>query len=567
MSDNYQIELIKRLKRQPRHGQGISPITQVENALKQLFEVYKIGGEDIVKLNIFGKIATQINAVVTDLTVLQDLNQGLAEDFNKNSNSAAQLGVSFDKMAGDMNKNMQKAKKYAGEIRGVIGSQSKLYTNQTQLGKDLIKQNDDFRNRLNITEQANDALTRYGLSSAQFYKKSYGATAEGLADVANYLETAYGYTGQLTDIANVFENISSTTRVTFGRLPENLGLAIAKATKLGTTVDALVKSGEGMLDYAESYSREVEFAALTGKELTTTNGENLMNEYQKAYLAKDANRMAELYAGFIQDYGTDLRDNVLAQQKAADIFGMSTDDLFTSMENMAAMQQEMSATGGPGSVASFFKSTADNIDKTAESYEKMLKLEDERSIAAQVSDQNIVEAGKTLGDYSGKVAEINSGLLAGGKAAMQGAGGLGTTAVNAMGGIAGAVGGALRVGSIVTDVITSTVTNPGQLFTRDESNPITKNVDDVFIPSSAGTVVSGPFGSFALNAKDDVLAMPGIGKAVGNAGGAGGESIGTAVAAALKGMSFHVTNVFDGKKIRSSLQILEQSTLNNTNVG
>jgi hypothetical protein len=565
MSDNYQIELIKRLKQQPRHGQGISPITQVENALKQLFDVYKIGGDEIVKLNIFGKIATQINAVVTDLTILQDLNQGLSEDFNKNSNAAAKLGVAFDKMSGDMNINMQKAKGYAGEIRGVIGSQSKLYEGQTKLGKDLIRQNDQLRNRIGLTDQANQNLVTYGLSSAQFYRKSFGAAAEGLADVAGHLEETQGYTGAFADIAGEFETMSSTIRVTFGRIPENLGLAIAKAKKLGTTVDSLVESGKGMLDVSENYSKEIEFQILSGKKLTTLNDENLMAEYQKAYLAKDANRMAELYAGFIQKYGEDLRDNVLLQETAGNIFGKTSDELFTAMENMAVMQQEMAATG-EGSVTGFFKAAAGDINKSLYDLEKIVKAEDERAQAAIIADQNTSESIKTLGDYSNEVSEINDKLLVGSKAAMQGAGGLGTTAVNAMGGIAGAVGGALRVGSIVTDVITSAVTNPGQLFTRDESNPILQK-NDVFIPSSAGTVVSGPFGSFALNAKDDILAMPGIGKAVGNVGGAGGESIGTAVAAALKGMSFHVTNVFDGKKIRSSLQILEQSTLNNTNVG
>jgi hypothetical protein len=565
MSDNYQIELIKRLKRQPRHGQGISPITQVENALKQLFDVYKIGGDEIVKLNIFGKIATQINAVVNDLTILQDLNQGLAKDFNLNSEAAAKLGVAFDKMSSGLKINMQKAKGYAGEVREVIGFQTKLYENQTGLGTQIAKQNDQFRNSIGLTDEANRNFLAYGLASAEFYNKTFGAAAEGFADVAGHLDKIQGYDGAFTDIVSQFDQISSTTRVTFGRLPENLGLAIVKATKLGTTVDSLVESGKGMLDYAESYGREVEFAALTGKELTTLNNENLMNEYQKAYLQKDANRMAELYAGFIQKYGEDLRDNVLTQEVAANIFGQTSDQLFTAMEKMAGMQQSMKATG-EGSVGSFFATTADQIQKANYNLTEVINTENELSKAQQITDQNIRMGMEQLGDYSTEVAQINSGLMAGSAAAMQGAGRLGTTAVNAMGGIPGAVGGALRVGSIVTDMITSAVTNPGQLFTRDESNPLTSK-DDVFIPSSAGTVVSGPFGSFALNAKDDILAMPGIGKAVGNGGGGGGESIGTAVAAALKGMSFHVTNVFDGKKIRSSLQILEQSTLNNTNVG
>lgn len=564
MSNNYEIELINRLKRQPRHGNNITPITQVQDALNKLFQSYKVGGDEIVRLNIFGQIANQINQVVSDLTVLQDLNQGLAEDFNTNSDEAAKLGVAFDQMGKGMNINMQKAKKYAGEIRGVIGSQTKLYTQQTQLGKSITRQNDQLRNRLSITEQANENLVAYGLSSAEFYKKSFGAAAEGLADVSGYMEDAYGYVGAFTDIADAFENISSTTRVTFGRIPEQLGLAIAKAGKLGTTIDSLIGGAKGFLDIEQSIGNELEFQILSGEELTTLNGENLTAEMQKAVISKDANRIAELYAGFVEKYGEDLRDNVFLQEQAAATFGVQTDDLFTAMERMAAMKQEVAATG-EGSVTRFFKATADQIDKNAHSLDEIVKKEEERSKAEEIADQNTAKTIGTFGDYSATVETLNKNLVEGSKDAMEGAGALATKAIDAAGGIVGMVGGAIRAGTVATDIVNSAIGNPAQMFQRDESNPLTKPVDDLFMPASAGTVISGPLGSFALNPKDDVLAAPGIGRSMSSA--AGGDGIGSAIAAALKGMSFHVTNVFDGQKIRSSLQILERSTLNNTNVG
>jgi hypothetical protein len=86
---------------------------------------------------------------------------------------------------------------------------------------------------------------------------------------------------------------------------------------------------------------------------------------------------------------------------------------------------------------------------------------------------------------------------------------------------------------------------------------------DVFIPAGgASSVISGPKGSFALDPDDDIIAMPNARNALANRGG--GDTSG--VIAALKGMSFHVTNVFDGDKIRSSLQIRQGQQLNNTNI-
>jgi hypothetical protein len=86
---------------------------------------------------------------------------------------------------------------------------------------------------------------------------------------------------------------------------------------------------------------------------------------------------------------------------------------------------------------------------------------------------------------------------------------------------------------------------------------------DVFIPAGGdSTVVSGPFGSFTLDKRDDVLAAPDIRDAV-TGGGGNATAIASAIVSALQGMSFHVNNVFDGDKIASSLQIRRGQNMNN----
>jgi hypothetical protein len=91
------------------------------------------------------------------------------------------------------------------------------------------------------------------------------------------------------------------------------------------------------------------------------------------------------------------------------------------------------------------------------------------------------------------------------------------------------------------------------------STTTTQPRSDLFIPASgADTVISGPFGAFTMNPGDDILAAPNIREAAGG----GGTS---ALVAALSKMSFHVTNVFDGDKIKSQLEIRQGQTLNNIN--
>jgi hypothetical protein len=83
---------------------------------------------------------------------------------------------------------------------------------------------------------------------------------------------------------------------------------------------------------------------------------------------------------------------------------------------------------------------------------------------------------------------------------------------------------------------------------------------DVFIPAGgANTIISGPKGSFSLDPDDDIIAMPNARAALANRGGTDV----TAIVDALKGMSFHVTNVFDGDKIQSRLSIRQGQRLNN----
>jgi hypothetical protein len=559
-----QIQLIKRLKQQPRHGQ-VGPIQQVEQALKSLYEAYKIGGDEIIRLNIFGKLAEQIEGVVKDLSILQDLNQGVSEDFNINAKSAAQLGISIDKMSTKLGVNAQKAKTYAGVTRDIIGSNVKFYKQQTDLSQQVIKQNDQLQNQMNISADSAGNLLKYTLQYSENQKKSFDSARESLADAAATMEKL-GYGGALTDIIEGFRDLDAKQRTTFGRMPEQLGLAIFKAKKLGVELGTITEGAKGFLDVEEAIANELEFQLLSGEELTTLNGENLTTEMQKAVLAQDANRQVELFAGFVQKYGDELRSNVFLQEQAAAAFGVQQADIFNAMEGMAAINQEQKTIGE--GLTNIFQKGIDSSAAAAESFDSLAKKGKEISIQEQARDQTQMAYIQSLNYTADEIEQLDQKLLSGTKATMAGAGGLANQAISTVGGGTGVVSAALRSMSVVADVV-NFVTTPSTVFNRQEQTSVgpMQRTDDLFMPATAGTVITGPLGSFALNSKDDILAMPGIGRAVGGAGGGGGESIGSAVASALKGMSFQVINVFDGQKIKSSLQILDQSTLNNINVG
>ena len=112
--------------------------------------------------------------------------------------------------------------------------------------------------------------------------------------------------------------------------------------------------------------------------------------------------------------------------------------------------------------------------------------------------------------------------------------------------------------------VVSAVTNAK----RDLTTPSTGNsmitpekAGDIFIPAGGNNVISGPLGSFSLDPKDDVMALPNAREAI-----ASGGSDSSALIAALQNMTFHVTNVFNGDKIQSNLTIRKGQTLNNIGI-
>ena len=124
------------------------------------------------------------------------------------------------------------------------------------------------------------------------------------------------------------------------------------------------------------------------------------------------------------------------------------------------------------------------------------------------------------------------------------------------------------------------LTTGGQVAPGYTAPVATTTGDDVFIPASGGNVISGAFGSFELNPKDDILAMPNARDAISNQDAPNardaisnqgsitnnittqGGTDTAALIAALQAMSFHVTNTFDGDKIQSQLTIRQGQRLN-----
>lgn len=559
-----QLQLIKRLKRYPRHGQATDPLKQVEIGLKQVFDLYKIGGDEIIRRNVFGELSNQISKVVDNLTSLQQLNQGLSQGFGINTNEAAKFGVQIETIAKSLGLNAQKQKQFVVELTNLFGGSTNLYKKTNKYGQVLIQQNNQLRGQLQVSEQAYENFVGFQAQALVYQDKTFQKSRESFADVAAQFEQL-GYKGAFKDIIEGFTELDARQRATFGKMPGQLGLALFKAKQLDVSLSSITDGAKGFLDVESAIGKEIEFQVLSGEKLETLNGESLTVAMQQAVLQQDANKQVELFAGFVQKYGNQLRDNIFLQETAAEIFGLQTDDIFKALEGSAA--QQIALDGLSKTAIDLFNTSVDASIAAVDNYEKLISLGDIRTEQEKQQDRNIIGYMSTLGDYTQEVSELNAGFENASNATFAGAGGLANRAINSGKGLVGTAVGLMNVGSIIVDVL-KFGTNPANLTTLQQSSnlPLATPKEDLFMPASSGNIISGPLGSFSLNAQDDILAMPGIGRAVGGTRSTNSDSIGAAVAAALKGMRFQVTNVFDGQKVRSSLAILDDSTLNNTNI-
>ena len=563
MLDTNEIQLIKRLKSRPRLGMAAAadPLGEVTKALTAVFSAYKDQGGEVIRQNVFGILAGQVQTLNNNLNVLEQLNSTVQSGFNKSIKNAAEFGVQLDTVAKNAGVNATKFKQYAGELRTVFAGQTKFYKDNGKFSQQLAKQSDVIRNQLGVSEEAYRNFVKYqgtafGRSKdADQLATNFESVNRELGNVAE--SVAKFYEGGLTDIIEGMGTLGQATLATFGRMPKELGLAILKSKSLGLELEKITGIGKGFLDIEQSIAAEIEFQILSGEELLTQDGKSLTAEFQKAAFAQDANKQADLLVGFIEKFGEKLKGNVPLQEQAASMLGLSADDLFGAINQYNAA----------GAISQdIFKTQTADIKDQGKTFSQIAKDEDKRNNETILSDDATKTYIGSLGDYTDKVTGLQKATADLNNTILKGADKIGESlATNPVVKTAYAAGKSLKTGKDVVDTIKSGTSDNTSLQVG-QTAPVSKQ--DVFIPASGGNVISGPLGSFSLDPKDDIIAMPNAREALANQGSTTpnnttpGVSDTAALIAALQGMSFHVTNTFDGDKIQSQLTIRQGQRLN-----
>lgn len=562
---NEQLHLIKRLKQQPRLG--ADPFGDASKALQGFFKGYEQGFKDVIRQDAFGYIAKQAQDAYDKVNILEERNDKLRQGFSASTKVAASLGYQFDKLAQTLGVNAQKLKEYAVELNSILPGRAafiaSVKTENTFTGK-LAKTTEQYRNKLSI---ASDTVNKFyqnqtlmGKTAADGFQKSEAA----ILSIAKKYESEYQ--GVYTDLIEGLGGVDAEVAATFGRMPEKLAEAVIKTKKLGIALSDVLSVGDSMLDIETAIGKEIELQILGADNLNVA-------AIQKARLEGDALKITEEIEKFVKANGEQFKENPFLLQSAADALGMQKADLLAMYSQMQLNNQVTKDTAAEEAEraklnAKLLEEYAKQNNKKVEELtlqdraialeSKQTELDKQQDQAQQNLTDNIL-ATYNADTYKQQVTDLadnankSSQLILNASNALVTA--LGDSAITK---------GAYAAGSIIKTVgdFIDLIKKGGGGTDYGSSLGESKSAGDLFIPAGgANTVVSGPFGSFALDSRDDVLAAPNIRGATG--GGADAGAIASAVASALQGMSFQVTNVFDGDKIASRLQIRKGQAMNN----
>ena len=545
---NDRSKLIARLKQQPR--QGSNALDELQKTINGIYDSFETGGKDVVRASGFTALTDAVIGTYEKLNVLEQRNRKVAEGFGVSTGRAAQLSQKFDQLGISIGVNTDKLKQYAVELKKLFPGQAAYLANGGKFATQISKQAELLRNKLGLT----------GEQTEKFMKNQtlmVGASADGYekmtADIAKYSKGLRGqYDGAFGDIMDSIANLDAETAAVFGKSGvENLSKAALNAKKLGTELNKVLATGDNFLDVEQAISKELSLQILGGKELN-------VGAIQQARLSGNAAALTQELTTFLENNGELMKSNAYFLQDAAEATGFSKSELLEMYAQLQA-NNALELEGSKNKEANQAEINAlidkENVlrkargEKDMDTQEEEIFLADKRAEATKKQDEAQQKYAESLGtDQVDRVLKLSETL----DKTMTNALGSADKVISALSTsdfikqLIG-IGGTLSTFRELLNSLKTSTAGPGE----------SEKVGDLFIPDNGSSIITGEYGSFTTTPGDDILAAPGIREA-------GGGST-SAVIAALSKMSFHVTNVFDGDKIKSRLEIRQGQTLNNIN--
>ena len=259
--------------------------------------------------------------------------------FGVSSITAGKFGEKIDKLGKDLKIGGGFALEYATQLSKIAPNALAAFKAGNKFTEGLFKTQDALIANLGLTEDQAVAFQRFAATRADTTDEFLNQTLA----IAQAIEESTDIEGAFRDITLEISSLLTSTRQQFGRIPGSLEVSVLKAKQLGTSFEAISKTGRQLLNVEETINAELEYQLLSGQRLVK-NGKSLTAEFQKAFLSGDAERMAQAQYDIVDSQRDVIKTNVLAREQLAKFMGISSDELLNQAEQLDTIDK-LSASG------------------------------------------------------------------------------------------------------------------------------------------------------------------------------------------------------------------------------
>ena len=388
------------------------------------------------------------------------------------------------------------ATKIGGSIQDVASIAKTLSSEFGITSEEAAKISSDiFDSSVAIGLSADEGAKLFGtlMQTAGLSRDQAEQLAEGTFQLANMNGVAPSVV--MKDIAASSETIANFTK----KGGNNIGEAAVQARKLGVSLDTTAKIAEGLLDFENSITKEVEASVLIGKQLN----------FQKAREAALSGDVAGATREVVKQLGSEADFNKLnlIQRKAlADSIGVSV----TEMSKLVGETDKLSLKGALAS-----GSFGDLLGKDSLSTLSQLTAEVKSIAATMVNELGpaLLTIVGVVGFFVTGISSLVSGLSEMGLLLPIIVGGLTFFAAKSIIAAKSAIGLAfsnmLKTGSLLPPPLNIAAYIAGGAAIAAgvaQSMATSKKMNDGIVSPGGITTMMGPAGVFSLNPRDSVLA-------------------------------------------------------------
>ena len=271
-------------------------------------------------------------------TVFETRNKEINKTFGIQSKFAAQLSMTYQKMANDL-------KVFSGEQAIAYGiSIRKMLPMYKQEGKENDKK---MKNLMAIQHvlTTNMGLTEEEAANYSMYASKAGENAASLMEVAKKAAELAGDTdgslGYMKMITEGIAGLGADLQLQYGRLGGNLEIAVLKANKLGFELEDIAAAGDQLLNIESSIGDELEYQLLSGKRLVDQkSGKSLTNMYREATLMGDMTKQADALNTILEQEGETLENNLFARKQMSQLLGIDEASIARALQKKKLLEKE-----------------------------------------------------------------------------------------------------------------------------------------------------------------------------------------------------------------------------------